>query len=57
MLVASEEGGEGDREMVERRGNVDLNGSLRFHDSVDVSLSRGQAHEENKSKIVKALSV
>lgn len=38
--MTEEEGGEGDCEMVERRGDVDLDRGLRCHGSVSVSLSR-----------------
>ena len=37
LLVEGEEGGEGNCEMAEERGDVDLNGGLRFHNSIDVS--------------------
>ena len=37
LLVEGEEGGEGNCEMAERRGDVDLNGGLGFHSAVAVS--------------------
>ena len=37
LLVEGKEGGEGNREMAERRGDVDLNWGLGCHTSIDVS--------------------
>ena len=41
-----EEGGEGDCEMVERRGDVDLDGGLGFHACVNARLSRRKEDEK-----------
>lgn len=51
LFVAGEEGGEGDSEMVERRGYVDLDGGLGFHVSVVVCSIRRMADEGRYEKL------
>ena len=57
MLILGEEGGEGDGEMTEGGRDVDLNGGLRFHDSVDVSFVEREVRDEEKDgyKVLKSL--